>query len=141
MDFFFQCCGSRSVPYVSGPLGSGSAISCTDSDPPSTSKKRKINLDFFGLRIYFDFLSLKTDVNVRSKSNKHKVVEKKICFVDIFLSATDEESKIWIQTRILICKSVVLIHGSGSVPKCDGSTTLDFFFCKELDVHYQGVFF
>ncbi len=65
----------------------------------------------------FDFLSLKTDVNVPSKSNEQKNFEKTYFFV-CNLKATDEKS------RIRLRYSVVQIHGSGSVPKCHGSTKL-----------------
>jgi hypothetical protein len=37
---------------------------------PSTSKKRKKNLDFYYFVTFFDFLSMKTDVSVPSKSNR-----------------------------------------------------------------------
>ncbi len=50
---------------------------------PSTSKKMKKSLDFYCfLALYF--LSLKNDVNVPSKRNKHKNLKKK----DYFLSAS-----------------------------------------------------
>jgi hypothetical protein len=80
----------------------------------SASKINKNYLDFY----YFltSFSLFKTDVNVPLKSNKQK--EKKTYFFVDTLSATDEES------RIRIPMSVVRIHGSGSVPKCHGSTTL-----------------
>jgi hypothetical protein len=39
---------------------------------PSTSKKKLENLDFYYFVTYFDFLSMKTAVNVPSKSNKQK---------------------------------------------------------------------
>jgi hypothetical protein len=61
--------------------------------------------------LFCDFLSLKTDVNVHSKSNKQKT------FFGI-MKATDENS------RIRIRKSVVRIRGFGSVPKSHGSTKL-----------------
>ncbi len=53
-------------------------------------------------------------VNVLSKSNKPKNFDKKLFFYCI-LSATDETSRIRIQSRIRIRKSVVRIPGSGSV--------------------------
>ncbi len=42
---------------------------------------------------FYDFLSLKSDVNVPSKSNKQKNLGKKIIFVGI-LKAADEKSRI-----------------------------------------------
>jgi hypothetical protein len=56
----------------------------------------------------FDFLSLKNDVNVRSKSNKQKNLGKKnLFFVGVFtvLKVNDENSRI------------------GSTPKCHGYAT------------------
>ncbi len=46
-----------------------------------------------------------------------KVIEKNFSFAGI-LSPTNEKRRIWIR------KSVVRIRGSGTVPKCHGSTTL-----------------
>jgi hypothetical protein len=46
-----------------------------DPDPLSSCKNSKKNLDSFYFVTLFDFLSLKTDVNVPSKSNK----QKKLC--------------------------------------------------------------
>jgi hypothetical protein len=69
---------------------------------------------------------MKTDVNVPSKSNTQKKL-KNLFFVGI-LSATDEKSRI--RTRNRSRKPVVRIRGSRSVPKCHGSTTLDFSFAK-----------
>jgi hypothetical protein len=61
---------------------------------------------------------MKNDVKMYlSKGNKPK----KIFFVDI-LKATGEKSRIRIRIRIRM--SVVRILGSGSVPKCYGSTTM-----------------
>ncbi len=48
---------------------------------------------------FYDFLSLKKDVNVPSKSNKQKSFEKKIIFVDV-LKVPDENSRIRIRIRI-----------------------------------------
>jgi len=62
-------------PYVFGPPGSGSVIICTDpdldQDTSINKQKSKKNLDFYHFfRLLIDFLSLKTDVTVPSKSNK-----------------------------------------------------------------------
>ncbi len=77
----------------------------------------KTNLNFYYLWLILTFLSMKTDVNVPSKSNKQKNSEKtKLFFVGI-LSATDEK-------RVRIRKSEERVHGSGSVPKYQGYTTL-----------------
>jgi hypothetical protein len=43
-----------------------------DPDPSSSCKNSKKNLDSYYFVTLFDFLSLKNDVNVPSKSNKHK---------------------------------------------------------------------
>jgi hypothetical protein len=54
-----------------------------DPDPDSSiimQKYRKNNLDSYYFVTLFDFLSLKNDVNVASKSNKQKKLCKKICF-------------------------------------------------------------
>jgi hypothetical protein len=50
---------------------------------PSTSKKwKKKDFNFYCFeRLLYDFLSLKNDVAVPSKSTKHKNLEKKIFFV------------------------------------------------------------
>ncbi len=56
-------------PYVLGCPGSGYVIICTDPVPDLSVNKQK-NLDLY---YFFDFLSLKTGVNVPSKSNKQKL--------------------------------------------------------------------
>jgi hypothetical protein len=80
----------------------------------SQQAKKLENLDFYYFSL-IDFLSLKTDVHVPSKSKSKKTLKKNLFFVGI-LSTTDEKS------RILIHKSVARIRGSRSVPKCHGST-------------------
>jgi hypothetical protein len=110
--YWKQCCRSGSV---------GSVIICTDPDPNPSIKKQKDVIKPFISTIFlllFCFLSLKTDVNLPSKSTTNK---QKLFFVGI-LSAIDEKSRIRI--RIRIRKSVVHICGSRTVPKCHGSTTL-----------------
>ncbi len=107
-------------PYVFGP--SGSVIIYMDPDVECGSgsgsfhqqaKKSKKNLDFYYFLLLLEFLPSYTDVNVPSKSNKQKNLRKKNLFFVGFLTATDEKSRIWVQ-----------IFGSGSIPKCHGSTTL-----------------
>ncbi len=39
---------------------------------PSSRKNSKKNLYFYGLRLHYDCLSLQNDLNVPSKSSKHK---------------------------------------------------------------------
>jgi hypothetical protein len=67
---------------------------CTDPDlDPSINKqewKSKKNFDLNYFWLLFDVLSVKPAVNVPSKSNKQKALEKKIFFVGI-LSAADEK--------------------------------------------------
>jgi hypothetical protein len=55
---------------------------------PSLSKNTKKNLDFYFLRLLYDFLSLKNDVNVPLN-----VIFKNNIFVDV-LEVTDEKSRI-----------------------------------------------
>jgi hypothetical protein len=43
-----------------------------DPDPSIIKQKNKKNLDSYCVLLLFDFLSLKNDVNVQSKSNKLK---------------------------------------------------------------------
>ncbi len=95
-----QCCGFGSVSF--GPPGSGSVIICTDPDPdlrvsytppwlprhysPSNKKwssiyqLKKVRKTFIStvLRLLYEFLSLKTDVNVPSKSNSSLISKKRI---------------------------------------------------------------
>jgi hypothetical protein len=47
----------------------------------SSFKNRKKNLDSYYFETLFDFLSLKNDVNVPSKSNKQKKLFLKISFL------------------------------------------------------------
>ncbi len=68
---------------------------------------------------------MKNDVNVASKSNKHKIIFFNISFV-VFVGAlkiNDEKSRIRI--RIRIHQLEAWIRGSGSTPKCHGSGTLE----------------
>jgi hypothetical protein len=89
---------------------------------PSISKTINKNLVFCCsvTALLGDFLSLKTDVNVPTESNKQNKLEKNLFFVSI-LEVTDEKSRI--RSWIWIRKSNVLIRGSGSVLKCLGSGT------------------
>jgi hypothetical protein len=66
-------------------------------DPdPEPCKNSKKNLDFLYFVTLFDFLSLKNDVNVPSKSNKQKNCVKNL-FIAGMLKANDENSRIRIQ--------------------------------------------
>jgi hypothetical protein len=60
-------------PHVFGPPGSGSTSQMYGSG--SSCKNSKKNLDSFYFVTFFDFLSLKNDVNVPSNSKK----QKKLC--------------------------------------------------------------
>jgi hypothetical protein len=86
----------------------------------------------------FEFLSLKNDVNVASKSHKQKKLCKKITFLLASgRSVTKIEgsgSRILIRIRIWIHQSEAWIRGSGSTPKCHGSATL------ELRNHFLAFF-
>ncbi len=94
---------------LSGPLIRGM--------DPASSKTSEKNLNSYCSVTSFDFLSLKNDVNIASKSNKQKNL-----FLAI-LKVTDEN-----RIRIRIHQSEVRIRGSGceSAPKCHGSATLVF---------------
>jgi hypothetical protein len=86
-----------------------------------TKKKNPlISTDFW---LLYDFLSVKNDANVPSKSKKQKT----IFLVDI-LKVPDEKSRIrsWIRSRIHSLGVGIRRSrsGSGSVPKCHGSGTL-----------------
>ncbi len=104
-----------SDPYVFGPPGSGSSSQRYGSGSRSFYHHTKIvKKSWFCLPflwLLFDFLSVKTIVNVPSKSNKQKNLGKNLLLVRI-LSATDEKSRIQIQ-------------GSGSVPKRHRSAILE----------------
>jgi hypothetical protein len=54
------------------------SIFSTDLDPSINKKKSKKNLDFYRtiFLILYDFLSMKTDANVPSKSKKQKTLKK-----------------------------------------------------------------
>jgi hypothetical protein len=76
-------------PPVFGPPGSGSTSqrygsgsrSCSGSGSFYHHPKIVKNLDFYYFVTLSDFLSLKIDVNVASKSNKQKKLCKKISFL------------------------------------------------------------
>ena len=63
-------------PHVFGPPGSGSTSQRYGSGSGSSCKNRKKNLDSLYFVTVFDFLSLKNDVNVPSKST---VISRKNC--------------------------------------------------------------
>ncbi len=92
-----------------------------DLDPlvRGTDPARAPDPGFLLLWLLNDFLSKKNDVNGPSKSNKQKNLELK--FLVGVLKVKDENSKI----RIRIHWSKARIRGSGSVQKCQGSTTLN----------------
>ncbi len=73
----------------------------------SLCKNSEKNLDSYYFVTHFDFLSLKTDVNVASKSNK----QKKLCTKISFLLAS------W--------RSMMKIAGSGSISQRHGSADPD----------------
>ncbi len=99
---------------------------------PSTSKTVSKNLDFFTvLWRLFDFLALKTKINVPSKRNKQNNSE----FFFFLLVSCQPLTRIMkgSAVRSRIRKLVVRIRGSGSesIPKCHGSTTLYSCSCPE----------
>ncbi len=51
-----------------------------DPDPPINKQKNKKNNDFCWLGTFNDSLSLMTDVNVRTESNKQNKLQKKLIF-------------------------------------------------------------
>jgi hypothetical protein len=77
------------VSFSTGVMDTDSSVFCTDPDPypdPSINKQIKSmkNLISTSLRLLFEFLSMKTDVNVTSKSNKQKKnLNKNLIFVGI----------------------------------------------------------
>jgi hypothetical protein len=52
------------------------SLLCTDPDPSINKKKSKKNLNFYYFMTSFRLLSIKTDVNVPSKSNKENKLKK-----------------------------------------------------------------
>jgi hypothetical protein len=76
------------------------------------SKRCKKTLISTVLRLLYDFLSLKNDVNVPSKRNKRK--RKKITFFVGVFKISDENSRIRIRPRIRFTWSQVRIRGSES---------------------------
>jgi hypothetical protein len=87
-----------------------------DQDPSVIKQNIKKNLGSYCFVTFFDFLSLKIDVNVPSKSNR-KTYFFSLFFVNVF-KVKNENS------RIQIHHSGACIPGSGSVLKCHGSATL-----------------
>ncbi len=77
-----------------------------------SSENSKKNLYFYSFVTFYDFLSMKIDVNVPSETNKQKKIEKKLSFVDVS-KGTDEKSRLRSQR-----------YETGSVPICHGSGTL-----------------
>ncbi len=96
-----QCCGS--VRYVFEPLLSGYVIICNGSGSfhklANKVRKTLISTIFW---LLLDFLSLKTDVNIRYgtyRKYQGEHFEKNILFVGILLN-TDETSRIRIRTNM-----------------------------------------
>ncbi len=97
--FIFQAVFPDPDPHVFGPHGSGSISQRYGSGSGSFYQQAKIVRKtliptVFWLRL--DFLSLKNDVNVPSKSNKQENFFKNLFFVGI-LKVYDENSRIRIQ--------------------------------------------
>ncbi len=65
-----------------------------DPDPSMSYKNSKKNPDSYYFVTLFDFLSLKHDVNVASKSNKQKRTELKNLIFAGILKVNDENSRI-----------------------------------------------
>jgi hypothetical protein len=65
-------------------------------DPDSSCKNSKKNLDSYYYVTLFDFLSLKNDVNVPSKSSKQKIFLKQNLFFVHILRVNDENNRIQI---------------------------------------------
>ncbi len=106
-------------PHVFGPPGSTSHRCGSGSgsfyDQAKIVRKTLIRTVLW---LLLDFLSLKNDVYVPSKSNKQK---------SFFLSCQwRKNSRIWIRIRIRIHYSEAWIRGSRSTPKFHGSGTLLF---------------
>jgi len=78
-----------------GPPDPDQSLLCTDPDH-SINKQKKVRKNFFLLLCDFFCLSAKTEVNVPSKSNKQRSLEKILIFVGI-LSDTDEKCGIRIR--------------------------------------------
>ncbi len=57
-------------PYVLGLPDPDSSLFCTYPDPSINKQKSKKNLDFYYFVTFLYFLSINTDVNVPSISNK-----------------------------------------------------------------------
>ncbi len=94
-----QCCGSGSVCF--GPPGSGSISTRYGSGSGSFYHQARIVRKILIPTVlwhFYDFLSLKNDVNVDSKSNKPKNWEN--FFLVAILKVTDENSRIGSRIRI-----------------------------------------
>ncbi len=117
---FFQCCGSGSESGSGSTCFWASRIRIHQSEVwirirrwiririlLSSCKNSKKNLDSYYFVTLFDFLSLKNDVNVPSKSNKQKKLCKKISFL------------------LASWRSMTKIAGSGSTNQRHGSADPD----------------
>jgi hypothetical protein len=92
--------------------GSGSG-SCSGSESFYHHAKivRKTLIPYYFVTL-FDFLSLKNDVNVASKSNKQKKLWRKIIFFADILKVNDENIRIRIQDPGSRSGSISQRHGS-----------------------------
>jgi hypothetical protein len=116
-----HCCGSGSWSILC-LLDSEPSLFCTDPDASihqQAKKKLRKTLISTIFDFFFDFVSMKSDVNVSSKSKKKKNVH--FGHLVSILSAIDEK-----QDPNPIRKLMVRVRGSGSAPNCHGSTTLLF---------------
>ncbi len=92
----------------------------------SSFKNSKQNLDSYCFVTLFDFLTVKNDVNLPSKSRYNQ----KNIFLNQFLvgilMVNSRKSRIRIRIRIHQSEAQICGYGSGSTPKCHGSATLKF---------------
>ncbi len=89
--------------------------------PLSSSKNSKKNFDFYCFATFFDFLFLKNDINLPSKSNK----QKNFSIYLVFFWRLESQWRIE-NSRIRIHSSEASIRGSrsGSTTQFNGSATL-----------------
>jgi hypothetical protein len=103
---YLQCCRSRILLFLGLP-DPDPLVRGTDPDPFIIKQKKvRKTLIPIVLRLLYDFLSLKNDVNVALKSNK----QKKTCRSPMKIAESRAGSGVE--------------YGSGSVPICHGSATM-----------------